>query len=80
VAVGGLMRYGTDLTKVFRQVAVYTGKILKSAKPVDLPVLLQERDVSGSACVRDTIGNVFLRKMIPDPFPLLVRDRIIRHL
>jgi putative ABC transport system substrate-binding protein len=39
VAVGGLMSYGTDLADVFHQVGVYTGSILKGAKPADLPVL-----------------------------------------
>ncbi len=39
VAAGGLMSYGTDLTDVFHQVGVYTGKILKGAKPADLPVV-----------------------------------------
>jgi putative ABC transport system substrate-binding protein len=39
VAAGGLMSYGTDRADEFHQVGVYTGSILKGAKPADLPVL-----------------------------------------
>jgi putative tryptophan/tyrosine transport system substrate-binding protein len=39
VEAGGLMSYGPDLAEMFHQVGVYTGNVLKGAKPADLPVL-----------------------------------------
>jgi putative tryptophan/tyrosine transport system substrate-binding protein len=65
--LGGLMSYGTSLTDAYRQVGIYTAKVLKGAKPAELPV--QE------AIKVELILNLKTAKSLGITFPLSLLGR-----